>query len=77
MITKHVFTPVVSCRANPTVEEEINQDVDHATEAVLKMVPSDESEVQIRNMSAKISFLVLYIYIIIINRVIPMLVNLK
>lgn len=44
LITKHVFTPVVSCRANPTVEEEINQDVDHATEAVLKMVPSDESE---------------------------------
>lgn len=44
LITKHVFTPVVSCRANPTVEEEINQDVDHATEAVLKMVPSDVSE---------------------------------
>lgn len=44
LITKHVFTPVVSCRANPTVEEEINQDVDHATEAVLKIVPSDESE---------------------------------
>lgn len=61
MITKYVFIPVVSCRANPTVEEEIDQDVDHVTEAVLKMVPSVESEVQIRNMAAKISFLVLYI----------------
>lgn len=44
LITKYVFIPVVSCRANPTVEEEIDQDVDHVTEAVLKMVPSVESE---------------------------------
>lgn len=42
LITKYVFTPVVSCRANPIVEEEINPDVGHATEAVLKMVPSAE-----------------------------------
>ncbi|KAH6837347.1 centromere/kinetochore protein [Perilla frutescens var. hirtella] len=44
LITKYVFTPVVSCRANPIVEEEINPDVGHVTEAVLKMVPSVEPE---------------------------------
>ncbi|KAH6788704.1 centromere/kinetochore protein [Perilla frutescens var. frutescens] len=43
LITKYVFTPVVSCRANPIVEE-INPDVGHVTEAVLKMVPSVEPE---------------------------------
>ncbi|KAH6780919.1 centromere/kinetochore protein [Perilla frutescens var. hirtella] len=44
LITKYVFTPVVSCRANPIVEEEINPDVGHVTEVVLKMVPSVEPE---------------------------------
>lgn len=46
MINKYVFTPVVSGRANPIVEEN-NQDAGHVEEAVLKMATSAEPEVQI------------------------------
>lgn len=58
MINKHVFTPVVSCRANPIVEEK-DQDAGHVKEAVLKMATSAEPEVQIGNLATKISFIVL------------------
>ncbi|XP_041990661.1 centromere/kinetochore protein zw10 homolog [Salvia splendens] len=44
LITKYVFTPVVSCKANPVVEEENRQELDDVREAVLKMVPSVEPE---------------------------------
>ncbi|XP_047943283.1 centromere/kinetochore protein zw10 homolog [Salvia hispanica] len=44
LITKYVFTPVVSCKANPVVEEENSQESDNVREAVLKMVPSVEPE---------------------------------
>ncbi|KAG6404793.1 hypothetical protein SASPL_132369 [Salvia splendens] len=44
LITKYVFTPEVSCKANPIVEGENNQDPDHVKEAVLKMSPSVASE---------------------------------
>ncbi|XP_047946619.1 centromere/kinetochore protein zw10 homolog isoform X2 [Salvia hispanica] len=45
LITKYVFTPVVSCKAIPIVEEgENNQDPGHVKEAVLKMSLSVESE---------------------------------
>ncbi|KAL8474248.1 hypothetical protein ACS0TY_030899 [Phlomoides rotata] len=40
LVTKYVLAPVVSLRANPTVIEEINQDVAHVTGAVLKLDPS-------------------------------------
>ncbi|KAL0354259.1 UNVERIFIED_CONTAM: Centromere/kinetochore protein zw10 [Sesamum angustifolium] len=45
LITKYVFTPVVSCRAIPSFTEETNQDLGHASEAVLKLVPSVDTEV--------------------------------
>ncbi|KAG6416995.1 hypothetical protein SASPL_124436 [Salvia splendens] len=44
LITKYVFTPVVSCKANPVVEEENSQESGDVREAVLKMVPSVEPE---------------------------------
>ncbi|KAL1555485.1 centromere/kinetochore protein zw10 isoform X1 [Salvia divinorum] len=44
LITKYVFTPVVSCKANPIVEEGENNRPDHVEEAVLKMAPSVEPE---------------------------------
>ncbi|PIN22146.1 hypothetical protein CDL12_05126 [Handroanthus impetiginosus] len=45
LITKYVLTPVVSCRASPSfVEGKINQDMGHIPEAVLKIVPSVDSE---------------------------------
>ncbi|XP_011100469.1 centromere/kinetochore protein zw10 homolog isoform X2 [Sesamum indicum] len=44
LITKYVFSPVVSCRAIPSFTEETNQDLGHASEAVLKIVPSVDPE---------------------------------
>ncbi|KAL1560850.1 centromere/kinetochore protein zw10 [Salvia divinorum] len=44
LITKHVFMLVVTCKANPVIEEENNQDSGDEREAVLKMVPSAEPE---------------------------------
>ncbi|KAL0307150.1 UNVERIFIED_CONTAM: Centromere/kinetochore protein zw10, partial [Sesamum radiatum] len=44
LITKYVFTPVVSSRAIPSFTEETNQDLGHASEAVLKLVPSVDTE---------------------------------
>ncbi|XP_057792723.1 centromere/kinetochore protein zw10 homolog [Salvia miltiorrhiza] len=44
LITKYAFMPVVSCKANPIVEEENNLDVGRVKESVLKMAPSVERE---------------------------------
>ncbi|GFP90896.1 centromere/kinetochore protein zw10 homolog [Phtheirospermum japonicum] len=40
LIIKYVLTPVVSCTVTPFIEE-INKDLGHVPEAVLKMVPSE------------------------------------
>ncbi|KAI3457630.1 hypothetical protein Pfo_014293 [Paulownia fortunei] len=44
LITKYVLTPIVSCTATPSFIEEINQDLGHVPDAVLKMVPSVDPE---------------------------------
>ncbi|KAL0400158.1 UNVERIFIED_CONTAM: Centromere/kinetochore protein zw10 [Sesamum radiatum] len=47
LITKYVFTPVVSYRAIPSFTEETDQDLGHASEAVLRIVPSVDPEVHL------------------------------
>ncbi|KAL6570522.1 hypothetical protein OROGR_000072 [Orobanche gracilis] len=43
LITKFVLTPVIRCTATPFIEE-INQDLEHVPEALLKVVPSVDPE---------------------------------
>ncbi|XP_073151139.1 centromere/kinetochore protein zw10 homolog [Henckelia pumila] len=46
LIIKHIITPVVSARATPSFVEDTDQDLDRVPEAVLKMVPSFNTESQ-------------------------------
>lgn len=61
-----MFTPVVSCRANPIVEEENNQEADHVEEAVLKMAPSVVPEVQLGIWQPNLAFMC-YTYFLYMN----------
>ncbi|GMP66682.1 hypothetical protein CsSME_00026944 [Camellia sinensis var. sinensis] len=45
MMIKHVITPAVNCRSCVSFVEEINQETEHITEAILKIVPSSDPEV--------------------------------
>ncbi|CAL5342352.1 unnamed protein product [Camellia sinensis] len=46
MMIKHVITPAVNCRSCVSFVEEINQETEHITEAILKIVPSSDPEVE-------------------------------
>ncbi|GMP66681.1 hypothetical protein CsSME_00026944 [Camellia sinensis var. sinensis] len=46
MMIKHVITPAVNCRSCVSFVEEINQETEHITEAILKIVPSSDPEIE-------------------------------
>ncbi|KAI8007493.1 hypothetical protein LOK49_LG07G02652 [Camellia lanceoleosa] len=54
MMIKHVITPAVNCRSHVSFVEEIDQETEHITEAILKIVPSSDRELIIANFLSKV-----------------------